>query len=81
MAIARALAGDPQVVLVDEPTGNLDTKLSVEIMELLQHLNAGEGPTIIMVTHERGMADYAHRLIWMIDGKVESDRSTAKGAA
>ncbi|PJI85951.1 putative ABC transport system ATP-binding protein [Yoonia maricola] len=81
VAIARALAGDPQVVLADEPTGNLDTKLSIEIMELLQNLNKDEGLTIIMVTHEREMADYARRLIWMVDGKVDSDRLTAKGAA
>lgn len=81
VAIARALAGDPQVVLADEPTGNLDTKLSIEIMELLQTLNRDDGLTIIMVTHERDMAEYAHRLIWMVDGKVESDSLTAKGAA
>ncbi len=81
VAIARALAGDPQVVLADEPTGNLDTKLSIEIMELLQKLNRDEGLTIIMVTHEREMAEYARRLIWMVDGKVESDRLTVKGAA
>lgn len=81
VAIARALAGDPQVVLADEPTGNLDTKLSVEIMELLHNLNRNDGLTIVMVTHERDMAEYARRLIWMVDGKVESDRLTAKGAA
>lgn len=81
VAIARALAGDPQVVLADEPTGNLDTKLSVEIMELLHNLNKDDGLTIIMVTHERDMADYARRLIWMVDGKVDSDRLLAKGAA
>jgi putative ABC transport system ATP-binding protein len=81
VAIARALAGDPQVVLADEPTGNLDTKLSIEIMELLQTLNRDDGLTIIMVTHERDMAEYAHRLIWMVDGKVASDSLTAKGAA
>ena len=81
VAIARALAGDPQVVLADEPTGNLDTKLSVEIMELLHNLNRNDGLTIVMVTHERDMAEYARRLIWMVDGKVESDRLMAKGAA
>lgn len=80
VAIARALAGNPQVVLADEPTGNLDTKRSVEIMELLQALNRDEGLTIVMVTHEEDMADYARRLIWMVDGKVEFDRATRKGA-
>ncbi|WP_323785728.1 ABC transporter ATP-binding protein [Thalassovita sp.] len=81
VAIARALAGDPQVILADEPTGNLDTMRSVEIMELLQRLNRDEGLTIIMVTHEEDMAEYADRLIWMVDGKVEYDRKTTKGAA
>ena len=70
-AIARALAGNPQVILADEPTGNLDTKLSVEIMELLKDLNERDQITIVMVTHEEDMAAYAHRVIWMVDGKVE----------
>lgn len=81
VVIARALAGNPQVVLADEPTGNLDTKLSVEIMELLHDLNKTDGLTIVMVTHERDMAQYARCLIWMVDGKVESDQFTTKGAA
>ena len=80
VAIARALAGDPQVILADEPTGNLDTKRSVEIMELLQELNRDEGLTIVMVTHEDDMAEFAERLIWMVDGKVESDRATTEEA-
>lgn len=79
VAIARALAGDPKVILADEPTGNLDTKRSVEIMELMQALNREEGLTIVMVTHEEDMAEYADRLIWMVDGKVDFDRATAKG--
>lgn len=79
VAIARALAGDPKVILADEPTGNLDTKRSVEIMELMQALNRDEGLTIVMVTHEEDMAEYADRLIWMVDGKVAFDRATAKG--
>lgn len=81
VAIARALASDPRVILADEPTGNLDTRRSVEIMELLQQLNHDEGLTIVMVTHEEDMADFADRLIWMVDGKVETDRKTKKGAA
>ena len=80
VAIARALAGDPQVILADEPTGNLDTKRSIEIMELLQELNRDEGLTIVMVTHEDDMAEFAERLIWMVDGKVESDRATTEEA-
>ena len=79
VAIARALAGNPRVILADEPTGNLDTKLSAEIMEVLQGLN-GEGMTIVMVTHERDMADFAKRLIWMVDGRIESDTPTRKVA-
>ena len=70
-AIARALAGNPQMILADEPTGNLDTKLSVEIMELLKTLNERDHITIVMVTHEEDMAAYAHRVIWMVDGRVE----------
>lgn len=71
VAIARALVGSPQVILADEPTGNLDTKRSVEIMELLKDLNQQENMTIVMVTHEEDMATYAERVIWMVDGLVE----------
>ena len=80
VAIARALAGNPEVILADEPTGNLDTKRSVEIMELLQGLNR-DGMTIIMVTHEDDMAEYAGRLIWMVDGRIERDAPTRKAVA
>ncbi|MEM5521777.1 ABC transporter ATP-binding protein [Sulfitobacter sp. AS59] len=79
VAIARALIGNPDVILADEPTGNLDTKMSREIMELLCDLNDNEGMTIIMVTHEEDMAEYAHRLIWMVDGKVERDGKPSGG--
>jgi putative ABC transport system ATP-binding protein len=72
-AIARALVGSPQVILADEPTGNLDTKLSVEIMELLKVLNERDEITIVMVTHEEDMAAYTQRVIWMVDGRVERD--------
>ena len=70
-AIARALVGHPQVILADEPTGNLDTKLSLEIMDLLSALNLRDKITIVMVTHEEDMAAYAHRVVWMVDGRVE----------
>ncbi len=80
VAIARALAGNPQVILADEPTGNLDTKLSREIMDVLKDLNEVDGLTIIMVTHEADMAQYAKRLIWMVDGRVERDGPTQKVA-
>jgi putative ABC transport system ATP-binding protein len=80
VAIARALAGTPKVILADEPTGNLDTKLSIEIMEVLSELNRRDGLTIIMVTHEADMARYARRLIWMVDGRIERDEPTAQAA-
>ncbi|CUH67782.1 Macrolide export ATP-binding/permease protein MacB [Thalassovita gelatinovora] len=71
VAIARALVAHPQVILADEPTGNLDTKRSLEIMDLLNDLNVRDHITIVMVTHEEDMAAYAHRVIWMVDGQVE----------
>ncbi len=77
VAIARALASKPQVILADEPTGNLDSKRSREIMELLTELNRDEGLTIVMVTHEDDMAAYADRVIWFVDGAVEYDGSHA----
>ena len=80
VAIARALAGNPEVILADEPTGNLDTKLSAEIMHVLQRLNKDEGLTIVMVTHEADMAAFAQRLIWMVDGRIESDSPTSQAA-
>ena len=80
VAIARALAAAPTVTLADEPTGNLDSRRSREIMTLLQELNEAEGLTIVMVTHSQEMAAYAERLIWMVDGRVQTDRRQ-KGAA
>jgi len=72
VAIARALVNDPAIILADEPTGNLDTKTSVEIMEILENLHA-QGNTIILVTHEPDIAEHAHRIIRLRDGLVESD--------
>ena len=76
VAIARALVNDPQLVLADEPTGALDSRTSVEIMALLQQLNR-EGITIVLVTHEHDIADFAHRIISFRDGKVVEDRTNA----
>lgn len=73
VAIARALVGTPMVILADEPTGNLDSHRSHEIMRLLQALNREDGITIVMVTHEEDIAAYANRLIIFADGKVRSD--------
>ena len=73
VAMARAIVTDPVVLLADEPTGNLDTKTSREIMDLVISLNRDLGITVIMVTHETDIAAYARRLIRFVDGKVESD--------
>lgn len=73
VAIARAIVTDPAVLLADEPTGNLDTKTSREIMELLRTLNQEQNITVIMVTHEADMAAYARRVIRFVDGRIDSD--------
>ena len=72
VAIARAIVTDPLILLADEPTGNLDTATSREIMDLLTRLNRQQGITVIMVTHEPDMAAYAGRVIRFVDGRVES---------
>lgn len=72
VAIARALVNNPSIILADEPTGNLDTKTSYDIMELFEQLHS-QGNTIIMVTHEEDIAQYAHRIIRLRDGVIESD--------
>ncbi len=73
VAIARAIVTQPAVLLADEPTGNLDTLRSQEIMTLLQGLNTQHGITVLMVTHEPDMAAYARRLVHFIDGHIDSD--------
>jgi putative ABC transport system ATP-binding protein len=74
VAIARAIVTEPAVLLADEPTGNLDTQRSREIMELLWGLNVDHGITVLMVTHEADMAAYAKRIVRFVDGVVESDK-------
>lgn len=72
VAIARAIVTNPLVLLADEPTGNLDTHKSIEIMELLSSFNREKGITIIMVTHENDMAKFASRIIHFRDGRIDS---------
>ncbi len=73
VAIARALVNQPSIILADEPTGNLDTQSSEEILELLHQLH-DRGATIVMVTHEPGIADHAERVIYLRDGRIASDK-------
>lgn len=73
VAIARALVNNPAIILADEPTGNLDSKTSVEIMEIFNKIH-NEGNTVILVTHEEDIAGYAHRIVRLRDGNIESDK-------
>jgi len=75
VAIARALVNSPKIILADEPTGNLDTKTSFEIMDIFTNLNRNNNITIVLVTHEHDIAEFAHRQIHFRDGIVESDIS------
>ena len=75
VAIARAIVTEPAVLLADEPTGNLDTHRSREIMELLWSLNVDHGITVLMVTHEADMAAYAKRIVHFVDGVIDSDQT------
>ncbi len=72
VAIARALVNDPAIILADEPTGNLDTKTSIEIMTIFEEIHKA-GNTVILVTHEPDIAEHAHRIVRLRDGVVESD--------
>ena len=79
VAIARALVNQPSLILADEPTGNLDSATSTEIMNLFQRLNSQQRITIVLVTHERDIADYANRQIVFKDGRVIADQLKAPG--
>jgi putative ABC transport system ATP-binding protein len=73
VAIARALVNNPSLLLADEPTGNLDSRTSVEIMDILQGLNERHGLTVVIVTHEPDIAQYAKRALEFRDGKMKKD--------
>ena len=77
VAIARALVNNPSILLADEPTGNLDTATGDEIMALFERLHK-QGNTIVLVTHEPDIAQHAHRIIHIRDGKVASDQAVVK---
>jgi ABC-type lipoprotein export system ATPase subunit len=80
VAIARAIVTSPRVLLADEPTGNLDTRSSREIMELLTSFNRDQNMTVIMVTHETDIAAYAERVVRFLDGRIDSDSLTQQAA-
>ena len=78
VAIARALAGNPKLILADEPTGSLDSKMGTEILKFFEKLNRDMGITIIMITHEFEIAQFAHRLIHIYDGRITYDGAIPK---
>jgi putative ABC transport system ATP-binding protein len=81
VAIARAIVTEPSLLFADEPTGNLDSVRSVETMRLLTRLNTERGITVVMVTHEPGMAAYAGRIIHFLDGRIERDEVVLERAS
>ena len=78
VAIARALLNNPAIILADEPTGNLDSRTSVEVMEIFQELQARRGITIILITHDSHVAEYASRIITFRDGRIVQDRANTR---
>lgn len=78
VAIARALINQPSVVLADEPTGNLDSRTSVEVMGIFQRLNTDHGITVLLITHENDIAEYASRIVAFRDGRIVGDRAVTK---
>jgi putative ABC transport system ATP-binding protein len=78
VAIARSLVNDPELILADEPTGNLDSRTSVEIMEILQRLNRDRGITVLLITHEHDIAEYATRVVTVRDGRILTDEGVTR---
>ena len=78
VAIARAMSNDPDIILADEPTGNLDSKTGEEVLEFLQKLNREEDKTIVMVTHDVDDAKYAERIVHLKDGRIENEADNIK---
>ena len=78
VAIARALINNPSILLADEPTGNLDTRTSIEVMGLFQRLNEERGITVVLITHEHDIAEYGTRIVSFRDGHIVNDRKVAK---
>ena len=77
VAIARALINNPSIILADEPTGNLDSRTSYEIMDILGKIHT-DGNTVIIVTHEEDISEYAHRVVRLKDGQIEWDKVNLK---
>ena len=73
VAIARALSNDPPIILADEPTGNLDSKASLQVIDLLRSIQREQGVTLVLVTHDADIARAADRTIRMLDGRIEAD--------
>jgi len=78
VAIARALINDPSILLADEPTGNLDTRTSIEVMDIFQRLNIERGITVVLITHELDIAEHATRIVRFRDGKIQTDTQVTK---
>ena len=78
VAIARALINEPSMILADEPTGNLDTRTSIEVMDIFQRLNRERGITVVLITHEMDIAEHGTRLVRFRDGKIQVDQKIAK---
>ena len=78
VAIARALINNPSILLADEPTGNLDTRTSIEVMGIFQRLNQERGITVVLITHESDIAEYGTRTVLFRDGLVVADRAVGR---